>query len=265
MMKGLLALDENLASSIALRYASWMVGVMPLQLQAGHVEPLDKKGRSSGTGWVRQTWEEALKETGRQAIQRLLLTEKVPCPFVGMPKVFIGERDDEFLEELQSGDYDLFMEGNLNSSDVNDFYKLTSSSLYSKTPCSIMVVKNLVADNNMALLCGDGVDHKNIVPLALSLLGGEDIVFDLLYYRYQELDSPVLMDRKEAGSTLFEVEEMLREKDLQIGASQVVCGTPESVASTFSKYSVVASSFPVRKSPRLELLAQCPSPVLLCK
>lgn len=265
MNMGLLALDENLASSIALRYASQLVKILALQLQAGHVEAPDKKQHSGGTGWVRRTWERGLQEAGQQAVQRLLNTEKVPCPFIGSPKVFIGDRDDVLLEELHNGDYDLFIEGNLNTSKIKDFYELITSPLYTKTPCPILVVKNLVSSDTVALLCGDGVDHTTVIPTALSLLKGENINFDLIFYRYQETEPSFSMDKEEAGSALIEAEKLLQAENITPHNTLVVSGTPESVAATLKKYRLVASSFPVRKTPRLELLAQCPSPVLLCK
>jgi len=265
MIKGLLALDENLASSIALRYASKMIEVLPMQLRAGHVEIPDEKQHSGGSGWVRRTWERGLQEAGLQAVQRLLNTEKVPCPFVGAPLVFIGNRDDELLEELRTGGYDLFIEGNLNTSDINDFSRLLSSRLYTKSPCPIMVVKNLVNSQNALLLCGDGVDHMTLIPQALHILAGDNLDFDILFYRFQEIDEPQFMDKNEAGSTLIEAENLLKDHNIKPKSSQVICGKPEMVAAWLKKYSVVASSFPTRKSPRLELLAHCPSPVLLCK
>lgn len=265
MIKGLLALDENLASSIALRYAARLVTMLPLQLQAGHVEIPDEKQYVKGTGWVRRTWEQGVMDAGRQAIQRLLNTEKVGCPFIGVPKVFVGDRDDELLEELGTGGYDLFLEGNLNTSNINDFYKLVSSPLYAKSPCPVMVVKNLVAGKRVALLCGDGVDHEALIPRTLTLLNGNGFDFDLLFYRYQENGGPVIMGKEEAGSVLFAAEELLRAENRRAMSSQVVCGTPEGVADMLKKYMVVASSFPLRRSPRLELLAHCPSPVLFCK
>jgi hypothetical protein len=266
MIKSLLALDENLASSIALRYASKMGELLPLQLQASHVEiPDEKLQPAGGEGWVRRTWEKGLQDAGLLAIQRLLNTEKVFCPFIGAPKVFVGDRDSTLLEELRTGNYDLFIEGNLNTSNIHDFYKLISSRLYAKAPCPIMVVKNLVTNNHVALLCGDGVDHLTFIPQTLRILSSDDIDFSLLYYRFQENEKPVFMDKHEAGSTLLEAEAILQENQKRPLSSEVISGTPEQVASLLRKYSVVASSFPTRKGPRLELLAQCPSPVLLCK
>lgn len=266
MTIGLLALDENLASSIALRYASLLAKDLPLRLQAVHVEVPDiNQFHASGTGWVQRTWERGMKDAAQQAIQRLLNTEKVEGPFIGFPKILIGDRDHEFLQELHNGCYDLFIEGNLNTSDITDFYKLVSSPLYTKTPCPILVVKNLVSSNTVALFCGDGADYNTLILQAIHLLKSESLSFDLIFYRYKESETTISTDKKEAGSVLFEAEKLLQAKNIEPVSIQVVTGTPKGVAEMLKKYRLVVSSFPVKNCPRFKVLAQCPSPVLLCK
>lgn len=266
MIIGLLALDENLASSIALRYMSQLANDLPLRLQAVHVEVPDiNQFSGSGTGWVRKTWEQGMKSAAQQAIQRLLNTEKVEGPFIGLPKIFIGDRDGAILEELHNGCYDLFIEGDLNTSDITDFYRLVSSPLYTKTPCPIMVVKNLVGGNSVALLCSDDADHKALIPQTTALLKSESISFDLIFYRYNESEFTISTDKREAGNHLFEAEELLRTENITPANIKVISGNPKAVAEMLKKYRLVASSFPMKNCPRLKVLAQCPSPVLLCK
>jgi hypothetical protein len=184
--KTLLALDENLASSIALGYAFRLAGSIPMQVRAGHVQVPDSGNHFFGGGWLRRTWENGLREAGYQTVRRLMDKEKVPCSFVGSPRIFVGGREESLLEELQTECYDLFIEGNLNTPDVADFNALISSPLYSKSPCPILVVKKMVASDRVALLCGDGVDHKTVIPKAISLLNSNGFSFDLIFYRYRE-------------------------------------------------------------------------------
>lgn len=265
MIKGLLYLDENLASSIALRYASHLAELINLQLQTAHVEQPDQKQHSAGSGWVRRTWERGVQDAGTQVVQRLLKTEKVQCPFTGPPKIFIGDRDEEILDELKFGSYDLFMEGDLNTSNVSDFYKLITSRLYAKAPCPVMIVKNLLVKQNAVLLCGDGVDHHKLIIQFLKIFGGAQLEIELLYYKFQETDELSFQEKEAAGSFLQEAEQLLAEKGGALYRSRVVTGTPERVGDYLSNYGLVASTFPTRKSPRFELLAQLPSPVFLCK
>lgn len=266
MIKGLLNLDENLASSIALRYVSHLAGRLEgLQLQMIHVEKPDVKPHSAGYGWVRRTWEKGVREAGMLAITRLLKTENVQFPYWGSPKVLIGEREAETLSELQENVYDLYIEGNLNTSNKNDFYDLVTSRLYADSPCPVMIVKNLVNKNSAVLVCGDGVDRQALIKQFLGIMLKAQFDVDLLYYKFQENDEPVFLEKSEAGSTLAEAEALLAENNVTVGRSEVVSGTPETVGDYLQKYDLVVSTFPTRKSPRLELLAHTSSSVMLCK
>jgi hypothetical protein len=266
MIRGLLVLDENLASSIALRYAGQLSAYMPIQFKAAHVEDPSNSKRTVGTGWVQRTWEKGIEDAGIQTVQRLIKTEKVGCQFLGAPQVFIGNRDDELLEALSQGNYDLFVEGNLNTSNVNDFYNLINAKLYSKSKRLMLIVKNLVNPGKIVLICGDGVDPDILVPQFVKFIKETSFIsIDLLFYKFQESDSPVLLAKTEGGSAFSKIEEMLQENDIKIHDNKVVCGTPEQTANLFRGYGLAFTTFPTRKSVRLELLANIPTPIILCR
>lgn len=265
MIRALISLDENLASSITLRYASHLYELINLQLQTIHVEEPDRKRHSSGSGWVRRTWEKELQEAGDQTVQRLLKTENVPCAFAGPPRVFVGDRENEILSEVRTGGYDLFMEGNLNTSNIIDFYDLLTSRLYTKTPCPMMIVKNMLVVEKIALLCGDGVDPKRLIPQFSKIFDTAPVSVDLLYYKFQENDELVFQEKDAAGNFLQEAEKLLLDNGKEPVNSKVVTGTPEKVGDYLRNYGLVVSTFPTRKSPRMETLAHSPSTVLLCK
>jgi len=267
MIKALLSLDENLASSIALRYACHQANLIPaMQLQAIHVEePDNNKKHSAGSGWVRRTWEKGLEAAGADEVHRLLKTENVSCPFIGPPKVFVGDRHNEILEELVVGGYDIYMEGDLNTSVVGNFNNLISSNLYRKSPCPVMIVKNLVTSNRVGLLCGDGVDHRKLITGFLRVFKESGLEIDLLYYKFQESDEVIFQDKEEAGSILTAAEKTLEAAGMHARRSQVISGSPERVGDYLRNYFLVASTFPSRKGPRLELLAHVLAPVFLCR
>lgn len=265
MIKGLLYLDENLASSIALRYASHLTQLMQMQLQMIHVEEPDRKQHSAGSGWVRRTWEKGLQESGLRAVQRLLNMEKVHCNFSGPPKVLVGDREDEILEELRIGGYDLFLEGNLNTADEADFYDLIGSRLYTKLSCPVMIVKNMLVTEKVLVLCGDGVDHRRLIPQFLKIMDGARFDLELLFYKYQENEEPDFLDKSAAGGFLEEAETILNDNGWVPSQSMVLSGTPEQVGDYLRNYGLVVSTFPTRKSTRMETLAHAPSTVLLCK
>jgi hypothetical protein len=265
MIRGLIYLDENLASSIALRYASHLAELIQLQLQTIHVEAPDRKQHSAGSGWVRRTWEKGLLESGLQKVQRLLNMEKVQCTFSGPAKVFVGDREDEILEELRIGGYDFFLEGSLNTADEADFYDLIGSRLYTKMTCPVMIVKNMLVTDKTLLLCGDGVDHRKLIPQFLKITDKARFDLELLFYKYQENKEPLVLEKSAAGGFLEEAETILNDNGWVPSRSQVLTGTPEQVGDYLRNYGLVVSTFPTRKSPRMETLAHAPSTILLCK
>ncbi len=263
MKKTLLCLDENLASSIALRYADCMPDLIETDIYLIHVEEPDNR-QQAGTGWVRRTMEKGIRELGREAVQRLLRTEKVRFRFRGAPNIVVGDREREVLFELKVGEYDLYMEGNVSTPNPADFFDLVTSKLYSKAPCPILMVKNLAVNNRVALLCGDGVDHDLLAGSFLHLTENRDVEIDLVFFRFQEKDELSFLDRQEGGSSLEAVEKALLAGGKQVKGCHVVSGTPEVVGDYLKDFAFVASTLPTRKSPRLEVMANTPASLLLC-
>ncbi|MBU0484502.1 MAG: universal stress protein [Proteobacteria bacterium] len=265
MIKTLVDLNENLASSIALRYASHLSKLVELQMQIIHVEEVDHEQRAGGSGWVRKTWERGVKDAGAAAISRLLKTEKVDCTFAVAPRIGIGDHDSEILEELIVSGHELFIEGIISTSKIGDFYKLITNKLFSKAPCPMLIVKNLIINNKVTLICGDGVDHQSMITQFSKIFRGAKLDLELIYYKFQESKELLFLDKSEAGSVLTEAETILAAAGLMVGNSTVVCGSPEQGGDYLGNCGLVVSTFPTRKGPRMELLANSPAPLLLCR
>jgi hypothetical protein len=237
-----------------------------LRLQIIHVEEIDPSQNSAaGSGWVRKTWEKGVMDAGAGAISRLLKTEKVDCAFAAGPRISIGDHDDEILEELVTFGHDLFIEGIISTSKVADFYKLITSKLFAKSPCPMLIVKNLIINNKVTLICGDGVDHQRLIAQFSKIFQGAAIDLELIYYRFQESKELLVLDKSEAGSVLTEAAELLRSAGLAPNSIKVLSGSPEQGGDYLSNCGLAVSTFPTRKSPRMELLANAPAPLLLCR
>ncbi len=263
MSKALLNLDENLASSIALRYAAFLSQLFDIELYITHIEVPDRK-EQAGTGWVRRTWENGLLDTGLQAVQRLLRTENVQCHFAGPPIVLVGNRDPEILRELKSDAYDLFIEGNTQSGDLAGFHNLLTSGLYSATPCPVMLVNNLATVDSVALLCGDDVDCKKLVTAYLALTGAADIEVELVYFKFQEDGELVFLDETEGGANFKAAGQLLLDAGKRLRGSKVLSGTPEQTGDYLKNFAFVGSPLPGIRDPLLEVLFSTPSTLLLC-
>ncbi|MCF6185911.1 MAG: hypothetical protein L3J49_00320 [Desulfobulbaceae bacterium] len=264
MLKTLLYINEDLASSIALRYTAYLNKFVPLSLFITHVEEPDEK-EQVGTGWVRRTWEDGVASSGKRLIDRMLRTENIDCPLAGRPKVFVGDREKEITYELRNGMYKLFVEGYLNTADPDQFYEVISSPLYTKAPCPMLVVKNLSISKKCALLCADSVDPRDLVEKSMEILGDSTFSFDVVFFKFNENEKLKTLDRAEGGSHLQETESLLAKAGKSVEDVIVLSGTPEQVGDHLRDYALVASTLPSRKSMRMYVLANSLASVLLVR
>ncbi len=262
MLKTLLYINEDLASSIALRYTAYLHQFVPLSLYISHVEEPDKKEQIE-SGWVRHTWEDGVASKGKRLIERMLRTENINCPLAGRPTVFVGDRDKEIAYELRNGLYNLFIEGYQNTADPDQFYELISSPLYINTSCPVLVVKNLSINKKCALLCADSVDPKVLVEKSMAILGESTFSFDIVHFKFNENEQLVDLGKEDGGSCLREVESLLAQHGKSVGKVSVLSGTPEQVGEYLKDYALVASTLPTRKSMTMYVLANSLASVLM--
>jgi len=276
MIKTLVSINADLASSIALRYACQLANLTGMLLQTMHVVEPEQEGHSPGTGWVRRTWEKGLLETAQGEISRLLDAERAAFPGLGVPRMSVGVREDELLRELEEESYDLFVEGLLYSFDSSYFHKKLRSRLYREAPSSILLVKNLVSPKKVALLLEDEVAIRSMISSFLKIIDGAEMEIDLLRYKFQSGGrmnfqgnvEPRAPSRPEKpDSILSSAEEILAAEKRTVSASLVVQDTPLKIGEYLEGYSLVVSFLPHQKAikgPLVDLLARVPSAILLC-
>ncbi len=160
MLRTLVYINADLASSIALRYTCQLEKFINMKLHFVHVEEPDQDGHAPGTGWVRRTWENTVLKTGEFEIAQLIKAEKSSCPKLSAPKMLIGNRETEILREIQNESYDLFVEGSLHSFTSKKLYDKIHSRLYRHIPCPVIIVKNLVDIEKIALIVRNDIDSK---------------------------------------------------------------------------------------------------------
>jgi len=261
MIKTLLSINEDLPSSIALRYTGYLHQYLPLALFVAHVEKPEEE--QIGTGWVRRTWEDGVATSGKRLIDRMLRTEHLECPLAGRPKVFVGDPNRELVYELRSGTYDLFIEGYLDVGDQEAFFARIDSRLYRDMPCAALVVKNLSLGDRCALLCADSVDPVVLVQKSMRILKESRFTVDVIYFKFKEDGPLAVLDRNEGGANLAKVESLLAQNGRPADQVRVLLGPPEQVGEALKEYAFVASTLPNRRSMRMGVLAESPASVLL--
>ena len=267
MLRTLVYLDADLASSIALRYTCQLARLVGMKLYSAHVEKPEQDGHAPGTGWVRRTWENTVLKTGEFEIAQLIQAERSSCPKIVAPKIFIGDRDNEILQEIQKESYDLFVEGSLHSFSDKRLYDKIHSRLYRLIPCPVIIVKNLVNIEKIALMVRDEMESKTLISTFLKIFKDSGLRFDVVYCKFQESEQPSLGDKKEIVAALSAAEKLLTENQCPPENCVTLQGTPEEIGDTLRTYGLVVCPLHhtiSKKNSWFQLLSHVPSPILIC-
>jgi hypothetical protein len=274
MISTLVSLNADLASSIAFRYACRLAELVDMRLQTIHVEEVEREGYPPGSGWVRHTWEEGLLSTAGEEISQLINAEKGSCPSLESPIIRIGDRDDELLQEIRGRGHDLFLEGVLSSFDAQLFHKRMRSKLYRYAPCPIMLVKNLVAPDRVALLVNDMKAVDSLVSAFAKIFDKAKAVVDLVYFSIKKGNRPELKTRlseatapglENAGPVIGEAKARLADHGWTPEECWVIRDLPQKIGAKLEDYGLVGACVPRhpnRKDPVLEMLSRVPSATL---
>jgi nucleotide-binding universal stress UspA family protein len=268
MIKILVAVDADLASSIALRYACQLASLMEVELQTIHVKEPELEGPATGAGWARRTWEKELLRKGKSEIAQLLKAESSSCPVLSEPLISVGDRDEEILHELQQGGYDLFVEGFPSLSTSSHLYQKMHSRLYQHIPCPFIMVKNLVSLRKVLLLLADEIDTQRLLSAFFKVFGGARLEADLVFCGFQQSGKQVSQREKEWDAGIQSAQASLAAEGWSPQESRVLRGTPEELSAYFEDYEGLVVAAPDRgmgkKSQVLALLGLVPSPIFLC-
>jgi len=266
MKKALVYLDEDLPSSMALRYAAAHTGQLGMALQVIHVVEPSPRGRDD-SGRVNRSWEKKLLAEGSDEVSRLVKTENIAYVKAGEPKIVLGDKDTETLQELKGGSFALYFEGFMNGTNNTGFLDFLDAKRFQEMSCPLLIVKNLVSHENLLLLVDDEVDAEMVVSELNRLYGGLKNTLNLtvLYYRYMNAKELTFLERKEAGHQLDIVDEQLDRLGWSDPEWMCMQGQPDKAAEYMRGYGLVVTVFPAGRNRRAELLACLTNPVLLVR
>jgi hypothetical protein len=267
MIKTIVSLETNLASSIALKYACRLANLIDIELHTIHVKEPDSEGQSLGSGWVRKTWEDTMRNSEQAEIHQMIKAELASYPRLGSPKMSVGNREKEIFYELQSGFYDLFVEGALHTFNSSPFYSKIHSWFYRNTPCPIILVKNLVNLEKVLLVLSSEVNYAKLISKVLKFFKGVNVELDLIYFDFNRREKSVQSKGEDPDTILRNAEKILSENEMPPAQCRVVQNSSNKAAELIQGYGLVASSIyrqTGKRGPLLELLSRTPYPLLLC-
>ena len=155
MIKTLVAIEIDLASSLAIRFACQLGGLMNMQIQPVYVKDSHCHDSVLGAGWASRTWEKEMVQQGTEEIAQLVAGERDSCPILEEPKVIYGDREGELLKIAQAEQFDVFIEGAHFPRTAGGVYKRLHTRLYQKIGCPVILVRALRKIEEVQLLCLD--------------------------------------------------------------------------------------------------------------
>jgi hypothetical protein len=155
MLKTLVAIEVDLASSMAIRYACDLGNLIPMELFPVYVKAPPPEMPATGTGWVRHTWEREIVEMGTEEIQEMLASEQESCPLLQAPRVIYGDRDHELRKIEAQETFDLYVEGAPYPFNPATIHRRLHSKFYQNLGCPLIWLRVLRKIRQALVVCPD--------------------------------------------------------------------------------------------------------------
>ncbi len=153
VIKTLVSIEVDLASSLAIRFACQMGGFINMEVNPVYVIGSPSHDVAMGAGWASHTWERETIERGKEEIAQVIATEMDLCPVLTEPRVVYGDRDTELLKIVQENTFDLFVEGVHFPWNPSDIFRRFHGRLYQKLPSPLALVRSLRKVSSVLVLC----------------------------------------------------------------------------------------------------------------
>jgi hypothetical protein len=191
LIKTLVSIEVDLASSLAIRFACQLGAAIPMEVHPVYVKEFSSDGSLIGAGWASRTLEREMIKEGKDEISEMITAEMDFCPDLGEPQVIYGDREAELLKIMQKEDFGLYVEGLHFPWNAAAIYKQLHSKFYKKLTFPVVWVRALRKVNQVLILCLNPVATEKVahviqkiwkdcpVPLILARpsgnLGGEPL------------------------------------------------------------------------------------------
>jgi len=263
MQDVLIALQTDLASSIAIRYVCLIENFVRFNMQAVHIPDVDENGHLPSRGWVHQSWENAIVERAEKGIARLLQKENLHRYSMGEPKILSGQRDQAILEELQYKSYDFFIEGFLHSFEPDRFFKKLDSDLYKNMPCPALMVQNLVNLDRGIQIVGTPDTILSVLPWFFKFWHDLPVKTDILVCHFDTSKKKVATLENDTH-LICSIKESELNHGKKFDTIRSVNGSSTKLALLIRDHALVISLLPETSGHMAHILATSPCPILLC-
>lgn len=172
MIRTLVSIEVDLASSMAIRYACQLGNLIPMELQPVYVKGYPFEEPVTGVGWVRHTWERELVKEGREEIKEMIAAEMDSCPVLQEPRVIFGNREKELSQIMDNETFDLYVEGAPYPFNPATITKRLQLKFYQHLTCPFVWLRTLRPLNKVLVLCLDPVGTEALGRVLEKLWSG---------------------------------------------------------------------------------------------
>jgi hypothetical protein len=260
MIKTLVAIEVDLASSMAIRYACQLGNLINMEIYPVYVKEPPPEVPTTGVGWVRRTWEREIVAAGKEEIREMLASEMESCPMLQEPRVIYGDREYELLKIVEHEPFDLYVEGAPYPFTPANIHQRLHHKFYQHLGTPLIWLRLLRKINQMLVVCQDPAAGKALLPAVRKLWAGCPTPVHLGV-------PPPAGYGEDLRREVVAVREELEAAGCQVAVKEIPALAAGGSASEVTKnYGLVAVSLEreiKKEGPQLQWLSQVKSPLML--
>ncbi len=262
MLKTLVAIEVDLASSMAIRYACDLGNLIPMELYPVYVKAPPPEVPATGTGWVRHTWEREVVEMGTEEIQEMLSSEQDTCPMLQPPRVIYGDRDYELARIEGQEKFNLYVEGAPYPFNSITIQRRLLAKFYQKLACPLIWLRVLRKIHQVLVVCPDLAGGRAVLPAISNLWGGCSIPVHLALPPQEEHGDPAAL-WEEARKSLADLEAAGCTAETKEVADWSAGGPELAMLKDYGLVAVALERTVKKDNVRLNWLTQVKNPLML--
>ena len=236
MIRSLVSIEVDLASSLAVRFACQLGGLIEMEINPVYVKESVSHESAVGAGWVSRTWEREMIQEGKKEIADMIASERNLCPILNEPKVVYGDREVELLKIMLGERFDLFVEGAHFSWNPGEIHKRLHAKLYQRLEYPLIFVRALRQVNEVLVLCLNTKGTQTLSKAFGQIWRGSSTPLRLVYLP----QNPAQNRDKELLKTVTDAAELLRESGCSVSVDDAVSPTSGVLMEMLKNYGLVA-------------------------
>jgi hypothetical protein len=263
MIKTLVAIEVDLASSMAIRYACQLGNILDLELHPIYVKAPPPEVPTTGTGWVRRTWERELVAAGKEEIQEMLASEMETCPTLHEPRVLYGDREYELMHIMEHEPFNLYVEGAPYPFTPANIQRRLHTKFYQRLQVPLIWLRVLRKINQALVICQDQASARALLPVIRNLWSGCATPINLGVPPQEGYGGARDALRQEITAAREELEAAGCQAAVQEIPALVSAGPPPEFTKDYGLVAVSLERAIKKENPQLQWLSQVKAPLLL--